>query len=106
MVHDEDDLVVRMLDIATAHFLRLTHKLEAPRQRDIEAMIRAEFAGQTVRIPKATAARRVQRNAAIRADDADGVVITELMRRYNVSAATIRRVVKGKTPCPKTPLTA
>lgn len=95
-----DDLVARIaahaIAVAVAHFERLATELGVKQRAVIEAEVRAEFAGQTVRVGKGTAARLAERNAAIRADHAGGLSVDELARTYHLSRGHVGRILVGR----------
>lgn len=96
----EEDPVERIVDMAIdSIFANLeaaikTTMLNAQSVALVE--IREQFAGTSIHIGKGTAARRMQRNAAIRTDHTNGVSIADLTRRYFLSEATLQRILKEK----------
>lgn len=96
-VTPDDDLVSRMADIAiavaVAHFERLVRDLATEQQAAIEDELRAEFAGQTIRVAKGTAARIQRRNEAIRSDHAGGLSVDELARTNHLSKSQVARIL-------------
>lgn len=100
MVHDEDDLVARIVNMTIdAVFARLEAAIKATAinaQLAAVAEIRELYAGTSIHIPKGTTERIRTRNAELHARNTTGLSVRELAREFHLSETSVRRILEGK----------
>lgn len=91
----DDDLVVRLADVALAAVSRALLDFAPVIRSEIASAVRREFSGDNVYIPKALGAQKEKRNEAMRADRAAGLSIRAVARKHHVSTARAGEILKG-----------
>lgn len=100
MVHDEDDLVARIVNMTIdSVFAHLESALKATAinaQRVAAAEIHELYAGTSIHIAKGTAERIRTRNEELHARNTTGLSVREIAREFHLSETSVRRILKGK----------
>lgn len=91
----DDDLVVRLADVALAAVSRALLDFAPVIRSEIASAVRKEFSGDSVYIPKALGAQKEQRNEAMRVDRAAGMSIRAVARKHYVSKTHADKILKS-----------
>lgn len=89
----DDDLVFRLVDITLAALRRAGVNFVPTIRSEIASVVRKEFSGDNVYIPKALGAQKAKRNEAMCSDHAAGLSIRAVARKYHVDKRTVSRAL-------------
>lgn len=95
----DDDLVFRLVDITLAALRRAGVNFVPTIRSEIASVVRKEFSGDNVYIPKALGAQKAKRDEAIRrdarpvSDGGLGLSLRALGRKYHMGKSNVARVL-------------
>lgn len=88
------DIIRHMIDLL---YIKIPHAIDEHIARELEEMLRMDFGGERVYVPKDGDKDRAEismRNAAIRRDFRCGERVELLVRRYGISRQRVYQIVK------------
>jgi Mor family transcriptional regulator len=91
----DDDLVVRLADVAVAAVCRALLDFAPAISREITTAVRKEFSGEQVYIPKDLGEQKAQRNEAMHIDRAAGLSVRAIARKHYISKTHAAKILKG-----------
>lgn len=94
-LNPDDDLVVRLAEVALTAVSRVLLDLAPTIRSEIITIVRKEFSGEQAYIKKGLGTQKAKRDEAMRADRAAGLSIRAVARKHHISKTHTAKILKG-----------